>query len=987
MLTIRQKQLEAFRPAMRAKRAARLLEASASDAAAQAERDSTTGDILAKDARGNVTRLSFSPDGLPSRVTRPSGAQLQFDHDDKGQLAVVTYPGGERIEVERDALGNVRELKRPGISSHRLEYDGDRLAAAQYPDGTRTLLSYDETGRLAAVTDRAGATTQFDVAAGGRLRATTDPLGRQTVYRTDEAGGLVAIEFPDGTREGFAYDSEQRVATLMRRDGSEVEQRLDAQGALRAVAWPDGSVSTFDFDGEGNLVTAQNGVEAVRSTFDAAGNPLTEETSAGVVQYAYDPDGRLIGLTTPWGERISYAYDGDGRLHVVRDWYGREYALTYAAGGTVAAIRYGNGVTETQSYARVGRLSRATVSGRRGESLGEQSYEYDLLERLTQASDSDGGFSLAFAYDAESRVVRETDAAGRSVTYAYDAKGNLVGVDEVAVEIGPMDEPFSSGGAAIEYDALGNMTRFRGPRGETTCRFSADGMLAEAQVGGRVVRFAYDALCRRVAKTDGAATWRYGWAGHQLLWEEFRERPDAEPVRRDYLFVPDSATPIAFREAERTFWLQSDARGAIIRAFDDVGKVVWRATYDSFGQARILVNQVRQPFRILGHYADEETGLHYNFARYYGPHLRSYLSRDPNWHDPAATNYSYARNDPWNRADPFGAIAPLLLVVGAVALGAVVGGAIGAAVAYATGGDPVAGAVDGAMAGAGAVLGGILGGPVGLIVGGMIGGALGAFTGSLIEQFRRGDELSVPCALKAAGISLAMDVALLGLGRIPGVKRLVKAVGEKLVTLRKPLMDWARTAVQKVKPYLDPRNYEVRVEGLGSTGGNIRITRKKPAPEPEGGPKPGDESASTPDATTPVDKPPSTSEATPTPAAAGSPPRKPGEGVNVDAKWGNPKSQKAYGHSLKEHGSKRPEKELKDRARGTGTDQGQFMDDQAIVEAEQLAPLTPGAHVVDLGRPVGKVHKPDGTTVDGVTKVVVVRKPDGTVRTSYPVDE
>ncbi len=115
------------------------------------------------------------------------------------------------------------------------------------------------------------------------------------------------------------------------------------------------------------------------------------------------------------------------------------------------------------------------------------------------------------------------------------------------------------------------------------------------------------------------------------------------------------------------------------------------------------------------------------------------------------------------------------------------------------------------------------------------------------------------------------------------------------------------------------------------------------------------------------------------------PPRKPGEGVNVKAKWGDPKSTKAYGHSRSEHGASRDEQELKDRARSTGNDQGQWYSDDFIVEAEQRAPLEPGPHIVDMGRPVGRVHRPDGSSGENVTTVMVIRKRDGTVRTSFPV--
>ena len=112
--------------------------------------------------------------------------------------------------------------------------------------------------------------------------------------------------------------------------------------------------------------------------------------------------------------------------------------------------------------------------------------------------------------------------------------------------------------------------------------------------------------------------------------------------------------------------------------------------------------------------------------------------------------------------------------------------------------------------------------------------------------------------------------------------------------------------------------------------------------------------------------------------------RKPGEGIPVDAAWGNPKSVKAYGHSLLEHGPRRPAQELIDRAVGKNTPQGQWLDENFIVEAEQRAPLKAGENIVDMGKPVGKVYMPDGSVIENVSKVKVIRRADMTVNTSFP---
>ena len=50
------------------------------------------------------------------------------------------------------------------------------------------------------------------------------------------------------------------------------------------------------------------------------------------------------------------------------------------------------------------------------------------------------------------------------------------------------------------------------------------------------------------------------------------------------------------------------------------GAVVWNATYSSFGEANVdITSTITNNLRFPGQYEDEETGLHYNYHRYYDP--------------------------------------------------------------------------------------------------------------------------------------------------------------------------------------------------------------------------------------------------------------------------------------------------------------------------------------------------------------------------------
>ena len=88
---------------------------------------------------------------------------------------------------------------------------------------------------------------------------------------------------------------------------------------------------------------------------------------------------------------------------------------------------------------------------------------------------------------------------------------------------------------------------------------------------------------------------------------------------------------------------------------DDAGAVVWEADYKPFGDANVNPNSgVVNNFRYAGQYFDEETGLHYNYHRYYDPSIGRYLTADPIGLAGGVNLYAYVQNNPVNLIDPLG---------------------------------------------------------------------------------------------------------------------------------------------------------------------------------------------------------------------------------------------------------------------------------------------------------------------------------------------
>lgn len=727
-------------------------------------------DIFIRDRKGAESRIRYRNDVLIEEIVRPSGKSTKFDYDPSSHLVrSIEYPGGVRHQFVRNSLGQVATFDISGKSKYSFTYNGEhRVSRIQYPDDRHVGFEWSDSGSLRSFTDRCGNTSQYHHHQEGDW--VTDTLGRKRVYKTDTEGRLEALVFPDGTREEYAFDEESNVIEVIQRNGSSIRFELNDQGSPNNISWQDGSELELKFDDKDRLVAAKAGEFQVDRVYTEHGQIALEGTIAGPVEYQHDPNGRMSSYATPFGDKVQFEYDDDGLLIGIIDWEKRRIQIDYAGNDTPSQFTFPNGVIETQAISSTPYRASTILQGRSGM-ISEHTIEADECDRVRRVNDRWGlgrsdWLDRRLEYDKEDRLVEEINVPdGNSIaSFAYDAVGNMIQDNGLPVEFAAMNQPTKRGNHPIDYDGLGNASRLTTSCGQIEATFTEDNRLRAIKAPRAEYRYEYDGLCRRIRKTNGKETWTYGWSGSQLLWEDYTPAPNAEGIRRDYLYLPNCSTPIAFREHGKTYWIQSDFRGAVIAVHDEEGAIVWRGVYESFGSCKTPVNQVRQPWRLAGQYLDEESGLHYNLARYYCPTNKTYLSLDPRWQEPEATNYSYARNDPWNRADPLGMIAPLV-IVGAVALvsgtisaimapkdeklGAFLGGAAAGAIGTAAGLAAVAMGATAAVA--------IAVGLGAAIVGGAVDG--------LINAALKPGPICWPCVAEAAGISLAAELLTLGLAK------------------------------------------------------------------------------------------------------------------------------------------------------------------------------------------------------------------------------
>ena len=126
-------------------------------------------------------------------------------------------------------------------------------------------------------------------------------------------------------------------------------------------------------------------------------------------------------------------------------------------------------------------------------------------------------------------------------------------------------------------------------------------------------------------------------------------------VLREYVWLGQE--PVALREYEvrpGLYFYINDHLGTPQRLITGEGTVVWQAAALPFGRTQVQLGTVQNNLRFPGQYFDAETGLHYNWNRYYDPETGRYLSPDPIGLEGGLNLYAYVENDPVNWVDKEG---------------------------------------------------------------------------------------------------------------------------------------------------------------------------------------------------------------------------------------------------------------------------------------------------------------------------------------------
>ncbi|MEV8014850.1 DUF6531 domain-containing protein [Streptomyces sp. NPDC086554] len=672
---------------------------SATDPAGRTTRfsyDGTGGLTAVTDALGHSTRIRNDKAGLPIEVTDPLGAVSTYERDAFGRLAVLTDPSGAQTRTEWTVAGlPARRIAADG-SEETWSYDSeDNCTRHTDANGGVSRFEYGYFDLMSARIDVDGVRHEFSHDTELRLTTVTNPQGLTWNYAYDAGGRLVEESDFDGHVQRYAHDGAGRLTRRTTQLGETVRYCRDALGQVtrKDVA---GQITDFSYDVAGRMLRAAAPDAVVEWLWDEHGLLRSETIASGTspsreLSHTYDELGRRTGRRTPSGAVSTWAYDAAGRRTELVT-AGRSLRFEHDAAGHETARHIGDHLTLTHAYDGLGRLRTQTLAGPQGHRIQERAYRYRVDGCLTGVEELAGG-ARNFELDEAGRVTGVRAPEWRE-TYAYDMAGNQTEASWPAAH--PDAEAqgrreyagtrvLRAGAVRYEHDAAGRIVlrqKTRLSRKPDTWRYvwdAEDRLTSVITPDGTQWRYTYDPLGRRIAKeriaedgTTVAERVDFVWDGTTvceqttrggrlpgevtLTWDhgDEAERPLTQTERISVTPVDDAAQ----EEVDTRFYaIVTDLVGTPTELVDEDGEVAWRMRSTLWGATAWAADSVTYtPLRFPGQYFDPESGLHYNYFRYYAPEIARYLTPDPLGLDPAPNAATYVGN-PHTWSDPLG-LAP-----------------------------------------------------------------------------------------------------------------------------------------------------------------------------------------------------------------------------------------------------------------------------------------------------------------------------------------
>ena len=659
------------------------------------------------DALGKLTRSLSDAAGRTIQSIDQLSKITSFTYDAAGSRLSVRDPNNVGQDCIYDIRGRDTQCTDTAGAVTKKDYDKTGNVIKQTDAKNKfTYITFDARGRQKTTTDRINGVTTNTYLATGQLTSLSDAENQTTAYTYDDAGQKLSEQYPDHVASSavgttgygiitFTLDAASRVSVKRDQKGDTCKYIYDLAGRSTTHQYrtlanspggvPSGTISdtdSFTFDKASRMLTAVSGryVNTVTYTYDTAGRKKTEGLTISGKTYttttAYNNRNELIQYTYPDSTVVQRTYTDRGELYQNKLAGNVIDTRTYDNGGRMTASSYDNGVSETRTYGNDNTLTTISFGGT-GTAIGNLAYGWDVNKNKTSeavsGTMSNYGFTIPTSgYDNEDRLVTYNRTAGLSQSWILSTVGDWNSVTTNGTSQtrthGPTHELLTAASQSVSTDVKGNITlipaalRAIGQALATTWDF--DNRMVTADVGNNgsiEVSQKYDALGRRVSRTDGSTTTVYVMSGQQTLCDYASGvAPTASTYKYLYGSYIDEPVIRVTTTGSVKIYYHRNQQYSVIALTSSTGAVQERYAYTAYGQPTIAnatgtiltASAVNNRYLYTGREWDNVIGQYHYRARMYDAGLGRFCSRDP-------SKYFDGLNIYQNRfvnhgADPFG---------------------------------------------------------------------------------------------------------------------------------------------------------------------------------------------------------------------------------------------------------------------------------------------------------------------------------------------
>lgn len=660
-----------------------------------------------------IASFTYDNAGQLTTVTAPNGTILTYAYDAAHNLTSITDNLGNTVEYGYDLNGNRtdEDIKDPfSVLTKTVDYTYDarnridtinsagsitdlvfdalgNLTDEADPNLNSTDHGYDPLNRLSQTLDALSGVTAYGYDKNDYLTSVEAPNGATTTYAYDDLGNLLSATSPDTGTTTYTYDAVGNRLTQTDANSVTVTYTYDALNRLTSSSYPDTSLNvslTYDelTNQKGHLTTMADASGTTTFSYDVFGNLVQEskliDGSTHVTAYAYDAADLLSQIAYPSGRTVDYTRNVLGQVAQVDTTYDLTNqtvasSIAYEPFGPLSGLTFGNNLAMSRAYDQQYRLTDQATGA-----VQDLDFTVDAAGNIDAITDwMNTSLNQSFTQDALHRVDYEAGSYGTK-SYTSDAVGNRLSrvhddgsiTTQALTYVTNANRLATHDGNTVTIDSAGNTTA--DPTLSISFAYGDHNRMEEAYVGAILqASYVYNGQGQRVKKVEATGAQRtfvfhYGLNG-ELLGETVYDNLGAKIQERDYIWL--DTLPLA--QSERNFsgmtitsssfaYIHADQLNTPRVASDSSQTVVWRWDSDAFGvgdadtDPDLDTNLVNIRLRFPGQYYDQESGLHYNYFRYYDPNTGRYITSDPLGLVPSLNTYAYVDSNPLSFIDPTG---------------------------------------------------------------------------------------------------------------------------------------------------------------------------------------------------------------------------------------------------------------------------------------------------------------------------------------------